>query len=507
MKVTSLQISNFRSFVGMEKILLGQINVFIGANNVGKSSLLRALHLLQQGHGAALPDIRLGSDRANIEIGLEDISGVKPWGAMKDSVSGIVKIELNSSDRISGSVSLVLHAASASAPVTGVNPLPNMEPDHFIVPYLSKRKTTHYHEDVKFSNTMRIDTDMSYLSAKLSRLANPQFPEYQRYSDTCKAILGFVVTAVTSPGGQQPGVYLPDRQILPINLMGEGVPNIVSLLIELALSKGKLFLIEEPENDLHPQALKALLELITESSNSNQFVVSTHSNIVVRHLASIPNSRLYSINSEATEMPLRATVREIQPTVQARLEVLRDLGYSFSDFDLWDGWLILEESSAERIIRDYLIPWFAPKLARVRTVAAGGVSQVEPTFVDFDRMVRFTHLEEAYRNAAWVRVDGDDDGIKTISKLQNRYPTAHLDQFRCFSKGQFEHYYPIEFEGRVKDALGQPDKQVRREGKSRLLNDVRGWLDENEERGRQALELSAIEIIKDLQSIERQLFG
>ena len=68
--------------------------------------------------------------------------------------------------------------------------------------------------------------------------------------------------------------------------MGDGVPNVVGLLADLALTKGKMFLIEEPENDLHPSALKALLELVEDGATHNQIVVSTHSNIVARHLGS-----------------------------------------------------------------------------------------------------------------------------------------------------------------------------------------------------------------------------
>ena len=41
--------------------------------------------------------------------------------------------------------------------------------------------------------------------------------------------------------------------------MGEGVANIVGLLVDLCLAENKLFLIEEPENDIHPKALKGLL--------------------------------------------------------------------------------------------------------------------------------------------------------------------------------------------------------------------------------------------------------
>lgn len=200
-----------------------------------------------------------------------------------------------------------------------------------------------------------------------------------------------------------------------------------------------------------------------------------------------------------------ATIRAVEPTVEARLEVLRELGYAFSDFDLWDGWLILEESSAERIIRDYLIPWFAPKLSRIRTLSAGGVSQVGPTFDDFHRLVRFTHLEEAYRDVAWVRVDGDAVGCDIIAQLQKRYPTWKSDRFSCFSKKQFELYYPTEFSEQVEKALDIKDKQEKRNAKKILLENVRTWLNEDEQRGRKALESSAADVIFDLRLIESQL--
>ena len=184
---------------------------------------------------------------------------------------------------------------------------------------------------------------------------------------------------------------------------------------------------------------------------------------------------------------------------------MRDLGYSFSDFDLWDGWLFLEEASAERIIRDYLIPWFIPKLIRVRTLSAAGTSKVEPVFEDFHRLARFTHLEKAYTNAAWVRVDGDEAGSTVVQKLKARYPTWDADRFACFSNARFEHYYPAEFMQRVAEVFSIGDRKELREAKRLLLEDVRFWLDEDEKRGRAALALSAQEIISDLKKIASQL--
>lgn len=501
MRATSLELQNFRSFESMGPISLDQVNVLIGPNNAGKTSILKALHLIQVSSGNIYPDVRVGNTNTQVTIGLVDIQNIVPWGDIASS--GLLKIIANTADRISGNISLNLTGSPGGN--YNLGQLPNIVPNHFIVPYLSKRKTATYHEDVRMSNALQVSTGMEYLSAKLARIANPEFPGYMPYSKTCKAILGFVVTAIPSANGQRPGAYLPNGEPIFIDQMGEGVPNIVALLAELALAKGKLFLIEEPENDIHPQALKALLDLIVESSKSNQFVVSTHSNIVVRHLAALANSKLYNITTELGKMPPVARIRAIEPTVEARLDVLRELGYSFSDFDLWDGWLILEESSAERIIRDYLIPWFVPRLARVRTLAVGGVNQVEPTFDDFHRLVRFTHLEEAYQNAAWVRVDGDKVGSEIISRLQERYSTWKSDRFGCFSKAQFENYYPLDFAEQINEVLALTERPARREAKRKLLNEVRAWLDKDEQRGRAALAKSAADVISDLKLIESQI--
>ena len=495
MRVSYLHLENFRSFESMVEIAFDQITVLIGPNNAGKSSILRALYLLQQGCETVDSDVRINAPYAQIIIHLQNIQRVGQWGISDSIDNGIVDIK---KPRGSG-LQLSLRSLNSKKTPNSIGQLLNREPDHFIVPYLSKRKTATYHEDVRESHALVVSNNLQFLAAKLSRLSNPGFPEHYRYKETCEAILGFLVTAIPSQQGQRPGVYLPDRQTLPIDQMGEGVPNIVALLADLALSRGKLFLIEEPENDLHPQALKALLELIVESSQWNQFVVSTHSNIVVHHLAGAASSKLYSIKAmEGFSMPPKAVIQSIEPTVEARLAVLRELGYSFSDFDLWDGWLILEESSAERIIRDYLIPWFTPKLARIRTLAAGGVDQVTPTFDDFYRLIRFTHLEDAYQNAAWVRVDGDKHGVEIIEQLRKRYPSWSSRQFNYFSKTQFEQYYPAEFTDQTLKALAHTDKQVRRDAKRELLKNIRSWLDEDESRGKKALEQSAAEVINDL---------
>lgn len=506
MRVRSLRLKNFRCFDDTGLIPFGSINILVGQNNAGKSTILRALHFIQEGCGDWIPDLRVGTDRGTIEIMLDEMRGFSALTAGQSGDTG--KLFLTLAKGIGGQVdNLKFQHNVGSGSLTDTRPLKPIEPDHFVVPYLSRRKVVGYQEDVRNEQALKISSNFDNLTAKLSRLVNPTFPGHELYRNACKAILGFEVYPISSTNGQRPGIFLPGGKGIYIEQMGEGVPSIAMLLANLAVSEGKLFLIEEPENDLHPTALKAMLDLIVESSKSNQFVISTHSNIVVRHLAGVADSQLYSITSVFGQQPPTANIKAIEPTVEARLNLLTELGYSFSDFDLWDGWLFLEESSAERIIRDYLIPWFAPKLSRVRTLAVGGNSQIEPSFEDFSRMVRFTHLEELYRNAAWVRVDGDDSGNQIIARLRARYTSWEPDRFSTFNNSQFEQYYPSHFAQKIAAVLALIGKQEKRTAKKELLDEVRAWLDEDDERAKVALQESAAEIIADLQVIEAQLIS
>ena len=497
MKITYLQLQDFRSFESTSPLVFSTINVLIGANNSGKSTILKAIHLLQTGGTDVYSDIRKGAIYSSIELGVD---GVEKSPSLPQAIGNtcIAKLHLQAGS----SLNFNLQFENTS---TSIGQIANTEPNNLIVPFFSKRKTVSYSEDVRSQFSYSVEANMSFLAARLSRISNPTFPKYEFYKKACEEILGFVVTSIPSDSGHRPGAYMPNQERLYIDQMGEGVANIVFLLSNLAVSENKIFLVEELENDLHPRALKALLDLIIESAKTNQFFISTHSNIVVRHLAAEPDSKLFNITVKEKSNPPKASIAEVESTVEARLGVLKDLGYAFSDFELWDGWLILEESSAERIIRDYLIPWFAPKLSRVRTLAVGETSQIESTFEDFHRLVRFTHLEEAYKNKAWVLVDGDASGKEIIQKLQTRYQSWDSNRFQYFNNAQFELYYPEYFTDKVNFTLKISDKKSKKEAKLSLLNEVRAWLDEDKQRGKAALKISANEIISHLTNIEKTL--
>ena len=494
MRVIEVALTNYKSHAATGPIALGPITVLVGPNNAGKSSILQALFGLQQ---SLEPDgLRRGESHGEITMrcdGLEE--GIPSWGIQPNTMSDArVRIDLPPSG---GNYVLVTPDGER-----GAGPFTPVEPHHFVIPFLSKRKVAGYSENVRLSETQAVRGDLHHLPARLSRLSNPANPRHARYAEACKRILGSLVTNVPSANGQRSGVYLENDQTIYLEAMGEGVPQIVGLIVELVEAKGKLFLIEELENDLHPSALKELLSLILASSEENQFVVTTHSHIVTRYLGSADGSRVYNVSVARGVQPPLAEVEPIE-TPEARVRILRELGYELSDFDLWDAWLILEESSAERIIRDFLIPWFVPQLqGRVRTMAVGGTGNIEPSVEDFRRMFLFTHLEHAYRERSWVVVDGDDSGKKVVERLQKIYgrdwPPEH---FIALQQTAFEHYYPDGFAKKAKAALGVTDRKGRQDAKKELLEEVLQWCREHPEQARKELADSAKEVISVLETI------
>jgi hypothetical protein len=370
-----------------------------------------------------------------------------------------------------------------------------------------QRKVMTFDQQVDRNRTLLVNDNLNFLVSKVARLANPDHEKADEYADLCKKVLGFRISTHASPGGQQAGIPVGRFDYIPIESMGEGVSSLLGLITDLCMADGNLFLIEELENDIHPEGLKTILNAIVEKSEDNQFIVSTHSNIVTKYLGAATNSKVFLVESDyEPNRPPTSRIREVEQTPEARMGILRQLGYELYDFDLWEGWLILEESTAEKLIRDYLIPWFAPKLSRVRTLAAGGTSKVQPTFEDFRRLFLFTHLESQYRKRAWVVVDGDPSGKDVIEKLRKTYgrfwPQEH---FRTLKNADFEYYYPLQFDDEVTALMALPHDAKPAE-KTKLFNKVKTWCDSNEAGAKDAFTESAREVIDLLKEIEKKLF-
>ncbi len=122
MRITRIDLLNVRSFKKLSITLSKSINILVGANNSGKSTILHAAASIQNNSLVEPKDIRIGATESNIELILDgDVAKYFP-----NRNEDVYRYDLKTNSK-----SLAGHP---------VNIIPSAEPDNFIYPYLSKRK-------------------------------------------------------------------------------------------------------------------------------------------------------------------------------------------------------------------------------------------------------------------------------------------------------------------------------------------------------------------------------
>jgi AAA ATPase domain len=461
---THVRVQGYRS-IGETDIQLGPLTVLIGPNNSGKSALLRSIYSIQDASFLQPADIHIGSSSMSVDLLFSRL----PRQLRNErtdkfaSSSGALAFVYDGQNR---TLQLFMTVDGELAQLGQID-VPNRDPSNLFIPVLSGRRQPYYQEQVSEDHAVTISPQDSFLVSKVLPLTGSNIPEAIRFRKLCKDVLGMNFDVFAGNNTQKIGSQVSLRDAIPLEAMGAGLSGALSLVLGLSTATDKLFIIEEPEDDLHPKALKNLLDAILEASDRNQFIISTHSSIVLTRLGAVPSTRIIRVEGDGKLLPT-SYYRPITERAE-RLEVLQDLGYGLADLDLGQGWLIFEESSAELLVRQYLSRWFAPKLQHLHTVAARGTSRVEPLFDSFREMFLFAHLEPVYRNRAWVIVDGDEAGVKLIEQLRSDFKTWPPTHFRYWPKPAFENYYPLEFDARVESVLATVDRRKRKAAKADLL--------------------------------------
>jgi len=514
MIVSSIQIKDIKSFEDSGEIKFSKgINILVGPNNAGKSVVINALCHLQYRDSLGRLNIRIGKEKGEIKTVLYDLKTMR----LPFQTSGVScppetdRIVLESSFE-NGTIKASCFNRDGSKILSDeiLNPFNTTEPYNFIYPFLSKRKVVNFSQEINKPRTNDVRKNFENLNAKIDRVSSPKFLANTEYKKMCSKILDIIISSFASQNGKQSGLVVDNFNNIPIESMGDGTANILGLIADLCIAENKLFLIEEIENDIHPKALKKLLQFIKEKSKENQFIITTHSNIVTRYLGSTPESKIFRVNMKIENRLPVSEIKEIKNNKEERVKIMEDLGYEFIDLDMWKGWIFFEETSAERIVRSYLIPWFAKELENnIRTVGLKGVDEVSSKFNDFYNLILFIHLETGYKDNAWVMVDGDKRGEEVIEELKEKYCREkskwNEDNFINFSEEDFERYYPKQFQEEVNRVLVIEDKEEKRQAKKKLLDNVLEWIKTNEEEAKKEFEKSAKEVIDILKKIRTKI--
>lgn len=501
MHIAHVQLSGIRCFDDTGRVRLSKgCNLFVGQNNSGKSTILRSA-LALQGFDFSKKDMRPNSPNSYFRIGLSDVQPADRVANRPTGKSDFIVDRIFRGGTPKTGIDVVRMNSGSAA-------FEQSRPNHHIVPFLAKRKAPAYDQSVTSSAQGAVTGTYQHLVARVDTLATAGHPHHQRFVNAVSEIIGIPITTKAAQNGKECGFYLDANEFIALERMGDGVTELVAHIVELVLERGKIFVLEEPESFLHPRALKALLSLIREAAMYNQFLIATHSNIVLRELAVSENARIFRVTRTSNDPWSPSTITLVPTTPAAHRDILRELGYEFADFGLHEAWLFFEEASAESVFRDILIPLFEPQLmGRLRTFSAAGASNLEPTVSEFTRLITFIHLQPAYMGRMWVCADNDEAGTQAIEALAQKFDHLTHDNCRTFDESAFERYFPQAFAARAAEALRLPNKVERRNAKAMLLDEVLKWSAEHPDEAKLGWQESAKVPLEFLHEIAEALRG
>lgn len=270
--IEELKIGNFRGFRSLHLQGLKPVNLIVGHNNAGKTSLLEAILVLCQPQeiGKLLSDFRPSGKRSR--------PGNEQRWLFHDNASN-AQILFQSAPLPAGEetgIELVLPSEQnpGATPSVTWRELPTQVPGRLKVygrPLdLTCRIVSVHH---------RPPADLVQLVGKAHRLKDGEETLQRLLATIDPRIRKIRVDPGEEPNGNQIIVDLGLSQLIPLTQAGQGVYRLVTILADLIGERPKVLLIDEIENGLHHSVLEEVWKGIAEAAAQLgvQVFATTHS--------------------------------------------------------------------------------------------------------------------------------------------------------------------------------------------------------------------------------------
>jgi ABC-type branched-subunit amino acid transport system ATPase component len=300
----TLVIDNFRAFEHLELSGLGRINLLVGKNNCGKTSVLEAIYLLAAREARALATISLqrgeliGADLdirqlfhgRVIESGAQFTirgEGAEPLIARVlrdppdrhrtiDDPSGDLTLELD----WGGSGSMLSLSASGSIKMKG------SRADH-------RPFDEAYRGRVKLLTSEALDGDSAakLLDAIILTTEEPRLIEALKIVDLSVERIATVSFSRAAQDGHG-GIFIRctgTDQRIPVGNMGDGIWRLLGIALSLIASQDGILLIDEIDTGLHHSVMKGMWKLVRDTAErlNVQVFATTHSDDCTEAIAAI----------------------------------------------------------------------------------------------------------------------------------------------------------------------------------------------------------------------------
>jgi hypothetical protein len=328
----SLKIENFRCFPSFELKKLGRINLLVGKNNSGKTSILEAIQMFySENNLEALGDTMKNRgeyllDEGNNEYDIRHLFYGHEINL--DSEFSIEGINLENNNRLEFSFSLIEDSDLESfdiVPRLMIKWLPKekgeisfplsinggLNVDYFRRQRLQRtlRGTNKADKPTQFVRSSSLDKEtMKNLFDQIVLTPDEDLviqalksiePDIERIASINPRLRGSFVVQKTNNSDQRiPLASMINFQRIPIGSMGDGISRILGLTLALINAKNGVLLVDEIDTGLHFSAMSDMWKLLYETAKrlNVQVFATTHSRDCWESLAEIAEAKDSSEN-------------------------------------------------------------------------------------------------------------------------------------------------------------------------------------------------------------------
>ena len=282
----SLSIANFRAFKELEISPLRRVNLIIGGNNVGKTSVLEAVWFALQRDPLPLIAPSLFRRSAtnystHTQAPKDDIDNFWKWLFFQKDTSQRISITLRDTNASDADHAWTLSFNGTSFKSTCNNGICEFSTRETTAPISIHRSA----QEPQVCTTLPallpspvVDAELVNAVSVLDR--DEELAEYLRKIDPRIKKQKYLKL----PGHQHPYVYVDvgfgkGKELIPATQLGQGVSRMLNLFASLMTEQTKVLLIDEFENGLQHDALVPVWSALGEFARANdvQVFATTHS--------------------------------------------------------------------------------------------------------------------------------------------------------------------------------------------------------------------------------------
>ena len=493
MKLLNLKLTNFRKISALPEPTITfnpDINVLVGANNAGKTSILNAIQRLFKTEEITPRDLNYLVKDGSLIIEGEVLLTSEQWKSYLNISWGnspfIPSLELDTlSKQISQTpVSITLKKNYSYINRKQVTILSNAELDFENLSKMVDRFSTSENEIVAIQNTQSILANSNfynvyktplYLDSKGKILDNEKFiplnqieektsddyvnirgllyalkkKEPQKFEDFKKRLLEIFteINDVDVFHDEALGQFelilheklrkngTTENVSYDINNVGQGMQTLVLMLSTILLLKPSIVLMDEPEVHMHPNLIKEFVKYIQLLSVDTQFIITTHSLVLIQEVGL---DKVFSLKNEIDQKGIIVSKVEDKNKL---LETVQQLGYEIDTltYTLKPSVFVFTEGPSDK---DFILA-FAEK--------AGLQTQINSFSISFIAMGGkgnryklanlINKLNEEFIDAPLLMIlDRDETTNTTIEEISTKFFSKNPKRLHYLSKRQIENY-------------------------------------------------------------------